>query len=1156
MAERNWTDAQRAAIEDEGGSLLVSAAAGSGKTAVLTERAIRLITREVDPIPADRLLILTFTNAAAEELRARIGARLEKELHVCAREGARGEKPGLLRRQRMLLRRAPIGTMDAFCQQIVKEHFAQLDIPPDIAVGDAARLGQLRDAALADAMEEMYSDADFARLAGMYGKARSDAEVENAVLGLYEFTRTLPLPRQAMADFASMYGDTAPLCDTAWGGVLLDYAAQALDAALAMYEEGIKLAAREAGGEKAAGVLIGERTAIAAVRGAVERRSWDEALLACGEFPPGQLRFPKEFDPVASERIKALRGEAKKICGEELPAYCFAFTEAEFEADRNFLAPLVWALVKATLLFEEKYTRAKLEEKALDFSDFEHLALTLLLDEKGERTQEAKRLSGRFAAVMVDEYQDTNKLQSALYECFADEEGGNLFYVGDVKQSIYRFRKANPGIFLQKRADWAVFESGQRPAVLTLGHNFRSGKGVIGGVNYLFGELMSGTLGDVDYGESEALIQGGEGGDELGFEVHVVGEGKGRDTRWVAKKIAQMVEEGYEVRDETGHRPCRYDDFCILLRARNHMAEYAEALEGLGIPAVTDLSDSMLETPEVLPLRAVLAAIDNPGDDVSLAAALMGPLFRFTSGEVALLRMQSPGGSLWGALLENGGERVGAFTKKLNFYRTLSVQVPVGRLSEVIVTETGYMSAVAAMEGGAQRRDNLLRFIAWATEAGASGQGTLHSFVRLLEAGRAPEPSGFKTVKGHVSIMTIHKSKGLEFPVCILADASHRFNKRDLSDSIQMHAGLGIGLKQREGSRLRPTLPLLAIRQQGLRESYSEEMRVLYVALTRAKDKMIVSFGEKDPGKFIAKRAAEHYGERIDPYRLLLDNNMAKWVTRAALCHPGAQALLAELGCVCPLLRESDCRLMFSVENAGEEEEAEIPEFSLTARPDEEFVARLRAGFAQRPARLALTELPVKVSVSSLTKPRASDVRARPSFMFKTGLTAAERGTAMHAFLQHARYGEAQAELEAEIERLVADGVLSESMAAALDRTGIRAFLASPLAGRVGKARQVLREYDFITAISAGVLEPSLPAELAEEQVLVQGIADLVLIFDGEAEIVDYKTDRGKGAEVLAEEYAGQLKMYREAIGKRLRMPVSRLTLWSFALSEEIHVDV
>lgn len=1150
LSNKKWTAAQAAAIEDEGGSLLVSAAAGSGKTAVLVERAVRLITREENPIPADALLIVTFTNAAAEELRARITTRVEQALQ---------EAPGntALRKQRMQLRRAFIGTVDSLCMQLVREHFAALGLPPDINIGDASVLEELAGAAMAQTLEEMYENPDFTAFSALYGRARSDKEAEAAVRSLFDFTRTLPHPQNQLNRLAQMYQSRQPLPQTAWGQELLAYAQRALQAAQRLLQSAVAIARQEVELLGYIEVLDSDALAIAHMLDLLQASAWDDAAAFVLGYSFPRMPAVRGYEGGGKYRVKALRDAVKKIF-HDLKEHCFVCTTEEFEQDRQAAAPMVAALCKAAALFENAFYTRKLEEKVLDFSDFEHLTLSLLQNADGSRTKASHQISARYAVVMVDEYQDTNELQSTIYECLANVQGSNLFYVGDVKQSIYRFRKANPGIFLNKKHTWQPYGKGVHPAVITLGHNFRSGSGVINGVNFVFSAIMSPTLGDIAYNEQEMLIQGTTGGDEAGFGMFITEDAAGgTDCLAVAHRIKAMVAQQYPVRAEQGMRPCRYDDFCVLLRARGHMLEYMLALEAQGIPVVADTSEELLQTPEILPLTATLAAIDNPADDVSLAAALLSPLFGFDEDDLVALRLGARQGHLWGALLAAETQpKVAAFLQTFGYLRARSVGLPVARFCEEIIEQTGYLAVVSAMEGGPARRENVYRFISWAAEVTRNGRGGLSAFVRVIGTGRGPASPSVKGLPGHVTVLTIHKSKGLEYPICILADAARGFNRMDLNQRIQMHTALGIGLQLRAGDVLYPTAMQMAVRSRLAAETMSEEMRVLYVALTRAKDNMLISFSCKDATKLITAKAESLVQSGPDAYLLGKANSYAEWLVTALLCHPDATPLLHYASGVIPKLLPAKGKMCLQVQPAQAVQPQKENEFTLNAAPQPDIAATIAMAFTREPVRQRLAQVPRKMSVSALAKKQEMHIPSRPAFMYKSGLTAAERGSAQHAFMQYADFEAAKTNLEDEIARLGSQGHLPAEWQQNVDRKTAAAFFASPLFKRVENARQVLRECDFFTTVPARMVQPDLQPPYSEEPVLVQGIADLVLVNDSTFEIVDYKTDRKVTPTELVQRYQGQLQLYARALSDYLAMPVGKLTIWSFSLGQEVDVPL
>lgn len=1158
MSAMQWTPAQQAAIEDRGGTLLVSAAAGSGKTAVLVERAVRLITDEKAPVAADRLLIVTFTRAAAEELRARIAVRLTAE-------AAAHPESAYLRRQRLLLGRANICTIDAFCMQLLKRWFAELQLPPDFTLADDAKAYAMRQNALAAVLEELYEDADFCAFASLYGRARSDAGAAGAVLALYDFSRTLPRPDAVLEAICAAYENALPLCETAWGECLLQSAGQAVQSALRLAHAARGIARETPGLEGYLPALEEDGAFLGALQEYIRAKRWDDAVIYAAEYRPAALK-PVRGEVPGKEAVKALR-DAVKDTVERLKKDIFFCTQAQFDADRTRIAPLARALARGAGLFAERLFADKLAEKALEYSDFEHLALRLLCDESGQKTETARAVSRAFDAVLVDEYQDTNELQALLYRCLANDEGSNLFFVGDVKQSIYRFRLASPEIFIGKRESYAPYApGGPHPAALTLGHNFRSAGSVIDQINDVFSCLMSRAVGDVDYTRAEWLVRGTADAYDGGpMELLIVDESAEDAARGdagaAADAILRMVNEAFPVREQGGGtRPCGYGDCCVLLRSRANFARYEAEFARRGIPASADTGESPLTASEVSPLLSMLRVIDNPGQDVHLAAALLSVMFSFTPDDLTRLRVLAPRGSLYAALLQSEEPKARAFLQTLAALRRMAATACVAELCDEIFARTHYFAAVGAMENGAARRETLRAFTAWAAQL-EGGAGSLAAFLRVvdsaLESGAVHGAASPVLPQGAVSIMTIHRSKGLEFPVVILADTDRRFNLRDTSDPVLFHPALGMGMNLRAGEGgLFPTAPHRAIRTVQRAEAVSEEMRVLYVALTRARDKLVVTVPMAKPEKKLSAMAVALRGTNgADAYTLGRASSFADWLCTVALLHPDCEALRRFAGApVLPLLAARG-QLHVELVSAPAAVQADAPPaFVRTAQPDAALAGQLMQGFAAAYENAPLCALPAKLSVSDLAHADAQPVLARPAFLYGEGLTAAERGTALHTALQFIDLRAAQQDLSAELNRLIRGKWLDAALAEKLERPRLEAFLHSPLAARMCAAKTLLREYDFITAVAAKYVDETLPERFAHQPVLVQGIADAVLLNAGEAEIVDYKTDRGKSPRQLLDAYAKQLLLYRAAVEKRLGVPVTRCTIYSFALEQEIDV--
>lgn len=1151
-----WTNAQRAAIEDRGGTLLVSAAAGSGKTAVLVERAVRLICEE--GVAADRLLIVTFTRAAAEELRARIAQRL-------AEEAAAHPQNTALRRQRMLLGRADIGTIDAFCMQLLKQYFAQLDLPPDFTLAEDALAYSLRAAALGETLEQAYADADFRAFASLYGRARSDGSASGAVLALYDFLRTLPFPWTALERFYADYESGAPLGETAWGRALLAHAAGAVENALALLAGAQKLVEQEPALQNYAPALAGDASFFSALQADVTAGRWDAARVRTAEYRPQPFKAVRGYDGPDMDAVKALRTAVKKEF-ESLRDNVFLCTEEEFCGDRARIAPMLRALGRAARDFSERFYAAKLAEKALEYSDFEHLAIRLLCTDDGRKTAAAKAVSRRYDAVMVDEYQDTNSIQALLYQCLANDEGSNLFFVGDVKQSIYRFRLANPQSFLEKRAAFAPYvPGGPHPAALTLGHNFRSAKSVIGAVNDVFATLMSPAVGDVAYDENERLVPGTDDGYDGGpLELRLVDVSAapdGGDAGAVAAAVAELVRGGFAVREKNGGtRPCRWGDCCVLLRSRARFAAYEAAFERLSIPAAADTGDSPLTAPETAPLIALLRVLDNPSQDVFLAAVMLSPMFGFTADDLARLRLASPAGSLYAALLKSTGEKERALVKTLRALRARAAAAPVEDLCDEILARTHYFAAVGAMENGPARRENLRAFTAWAKGAGAGGlAGLVRAIDSAVESGALLNSGAPALPEGSVSIMTVHRSKGLEFPVVILADTARRFNLRDVYDPVLFHPRLGVGMNLRQGDGdLFATVPHRAIRLAQKREAVSEEMRILYVALTRARDKLVVTAPLKDPAKLLAGLATQIAGAGgVTPYLLSQGMSFAEWLCAAALVHPDCEALRKAAGGAALPLAPATGRLRAVVVPAQDAAApAGAPAFRRQAAPDAALERRLLQNFSAAYEKAPLSALPAKVSVSALAHKTADPMLARPAFLYRERVTAAERGTAMHTVLQFADFDAAARDFKAELARLVEQNYLDADLAAKLRAGELERFFASPLCMRMRAAQPLLREYAFLTGVPAKYIQPDIDPAFAYTPVLVQGIADAVLVTGKTAEIADYKSDRLADAADFVRRYAAQLLLYKAAVEKRLGVAVTRCTIYSLHLGREIDVPL
>ena len=1153
-----FTDAQAAAITARGGSLLVSAAAGSGKTRVLVERVVGLITDPEHPADADSLLIMTFTNAAAAKLRADITTRLAQE--VRAHPGDRN-----LRRQQLLLQRASIGTVDAFCLHFVQQHFAMLDVPPDFETAEEADLARIEQETLAATLETAYNDPDFRAFADLYDRGRTDNTAGDAILDLYHFTRALPHPAASLKAFAEMWQTDAPPQDTPWGQELLGIALARAQGAKTLLESGAAIAARDEKADAAyTAVMQDDAARVENLCYRLAEKDWEGSLnaleLALGGWRrAGAVKGGKDNNQAASAASE-LRDRAKKQL-ESLRKDALLCTGEEFAADRRRAAPLVAALVRAAQTFADSCFAAKCAEKVLDYADYEHLTLDLLLDEHNERTPLCRTVSSRYRAVLVDEYQDTNALQDAIYFALARPEADNLFFVGDIKQSIYRFRLADPSIFVGKQQQWKPHpQPAPAPATLALDANFRSAPGVIAGINYLFETFFSKGLGGVDYGDGQRLVVGGDKNAAYQgmCEVDVMdGADTEAEAQHIARRIAEMMQSGFAVRGKEGVRPCRYDDFCILLRGRKGFPTYEGALRTAGIPVFADSAADLLDEPHIRPFAALLRVIDNPAQDIPLAAVLLSPLFPYTADDLVALRRACPQGSLYGAVLGDAADRFAEFTAALTEYRRLARTLPVAELLEELLARTGYLAAVGALPDGARCREDLLSFTAWASGAGRAG---LPALIRAMDAAAANgglnQSAGGQTRPGCVSIMPVHRSKGLEFPVVFVADTDHKFNQSDAIRPVLTHSRLGVGVMLRapRAAKRFKTLPYAALAQAIRTETLSEEMRVLYVALTRAQDALIITVPLKNTASSLKTPAVCAAAEATGPEAMRSMGSWAGWILTATMLHPDSDALWNYTSF---LPHHRPTKVALGIRLLPLPEQTEQPPAPPAPAADPAAVARLRASFAWQSPRAALEKVPAKVSVSAVVHAARPIALERPAFLQKSGMTGAERGTAIHAFMQSVPFDGPAPDLTAEVRRQTELQLLDPALADKLDLDAVRPFFESAVWRRIRLAKQILREEPFITALPAAEITPAAgQGSAAAAEVLVQGIADLVLVFDEHAEILDYKTDRSRDAQFYVDEYAAQLRLYRRAFAQRLTVPVTKLTIYSFALADEIDIPL
>ena len=1188
MSARSWTTEQRQCIEARGGTVLVSAAAGSGKTSVLVQRVIGLITDPDHPLGVDRLLVVTFTKAAAAEMKQRLSAELTELI-------SRNPEDRRLQRQQLLLPRANFSTVHGFCANLLREYFHLLDLSPQFKVAEEAETALLQEEALQEVLEEHYRQKEpvFLELAALLGSGRDDKGLVQTVRRIYSFVQSHPFPGQWLAEKEAAFETDTPLPDTPWGRIVLDSAADTLRYAASLLRKARRIAAEEPKMEEAyGGVLERDAESLEAAAASLAGCSWDACAGLLDEAASfGRLGVLRKYeDEQRKERVKALRDEARKRVKELPGTLCGA--EAECREDMAAVKRLVSVLFTLVRQFGDRFAEKKKKRRMVDFNDLEHGALRLLIqrDEDGaiRRTPLARELSERFDEVLVDEYQDTNAAQDALFSALSREEA-NLFMVGDVKQSIYGFRQAMPEIFIRRRDSYPPYDGAHYPASITLGNNFRSRVEVTEAVNFVFRQLMTREAGGIAYDDREALLPsavyppGGDCAAELLLVDSSLNEEEdtrdAAEARVIAMRIKALM-ESFPVTEKGAARPARYGDFCILLRSKAaHAAAYAEELGRCGIPAWTATSAGFFSAPEIAVALSLLRVIDNPLLDVPLLAVLFSPVYGFTPDELAAIRLPDRHAPLYAALraMSKGREaplpglkdKCAVFLADMERYRTLAATLPADRLIHRLYEESGMLAVAGARRHGPQRVANLRLLHDYARRFEQNGFRGLSAFIRYIDRleQQHMDLAPASTVSEHadvVRIMSIHNSKGLEFPVVFLAGMGGLFNPDSTKGDLLLHPQAGIGLVRRDPETLRQinTLSRQAVSLAIRKSERAEELRVLYVAMTRAKEKLLMTMSVKDPSAKLNRLAAALGKEEALPsYLVLSARSMSDWVLSAALRHPSGEHLRrladSEDLAVLPAAHPWNISVVRAPAPAKAEQAevlfppADAPLYRMLAQ-------RLQfrypfESFGKIPAKLGASEASPEPTGSAFVATQ------RPAFLGRAGLTPAERGTALHTFMQFASFEAAAVDPQAEVRRLVEREFLTPQQGDSIPLEKVERFFGSRLYQRIKASPRCMREYPFTIGIPAARFLPpdALPPEsAAAELVVIQGIADCVFQEKNGLVIVDYKTDRVKTPLELAERYRQQLHIYAYALQRILELPVRQCILYSFALSCEIPLPV
>ena len=1163
------TDHQELAAESRGGARLVSAAAGSGKTKVLVERLMRYVDRGAD---IDQFLVITYTRAAAAELRSRILSALGERI-------AADPMNRRLRRQTELCCRASIGTIDSICGRFLRENTHLAGISPDYRVIEPDRADEICARVLDKLLEELYEtieeDAGVRALVDSFGSGDNDDKLSALVLRLYKSLQSHADPDAWLAEQRERLTDAwNDAGDTPWGQYLLSRTrSQAQYWAERIEELRLRLDEpdRDAKIKKAYGKNLDFAGDAARDMARAAALGWDKARLACpGSFP--RRGIYKGDDPLA-QRIIAVWTGFKDTAAKWQDL--FANDSDALLRDLAVNTPAVDALLALTQKLGAAFAAEKKRQGVCDFSDQEHLVLKLLTDSSNGL---AAALSSRYTEVLVDEYQDVNACQDALFRLLSDN-GRKLFMVGDVKQSIYRFRLADPTIFLKKYETWPDIETAEpceEPGRILLRENFRSRPEVLESANHVFRNIMSRELGELEYDEAAALrpgpgrdfpVGGGaptefciltppdSGDDEDEAENDERPDKVLHEARYIASRIRRMVDERTPVTEDKTLRPCTYGDFAILLRSNKAVTpRYRAALAEQGIPSVSQQGGGFFRSTEITSLLALLGVIDNPHQDVPLIAVLRSPLFGFTPDELSAIRAADRNSDYYTALCLRAkeDEHCAAFLAELESYREIAPDLSVEALLARICDKAGVFALLAAMPDGAARRENVCQLIEFSRQFEQDGYRGVFRFIRWMkqldEHGKEPRTGALES-RNAVQIISIHHSKGLEYPIVFLADTAHKINLQDRNSDVLIHPSLGIGGRVIDSSRgiSYPTIALRAISAKLTQESLSEEMRVLYVAMTRPKDRLIITATWKTPEKTL-DALRDDLTAPIAPQLLEKSASLSRWIALAALL-PGSPIKMR----IIPA----------SGESASETAPPEIE----PAEPGE-CAALSEALTWEYPYRWA-EELPSKITASALegtdADPDAQSIAPeaqrrrlfrRPVFGAKDApLTGTARGIAVHTVLQFIDYScvSTPEQVRGEIERLKNAEHITPAQAAAVEPKDICKLFASPVGQRILHADEVWRELRFSLLTGA---ETVFDAPAGEE-VLLQGVADCCIREGDALTVVDYKTDyvTAETLAVRASEYAPQVRAYAAALTRLLGKPVREGVLFFLRTGESVSID-
>lgn len=1188
-----WTAEQEDAINARGSSILVSAAAGSGKTSVLVERLIRQLSDAENRIPADRMIVVTFTRDAAAEMKQRLSAALA----VLSSEHPEDQ---WLSRQQLLLESAKISTIHSFCFDLIRDNIHELELPANFRIMDENEAALMVSGAVSDILGHYYEKYP-EKTELLYDQfcSKDDSVLEKLISEIYEFICSVPYGINWLKKCCEGYSENGTASEMLYS----EYEKYIMSLIRRAYELSAECTGlvSEGGSGKCVDIIDTEYMAINRISEmfSAKDRSLKEKALSYYTPEFARLTFPKDFDPDIKEKIQNLRDQYKEIMKEQLRSAAELVSYSEEDISMHYSVLNIITDMISDL--DERLWKIKTEKGCIGFSDAETIAVKLLSSVNTDgsliKTPLADELSDYYKIIMIDEFQDTNNNQDLIFRLLshngtADKNGDNLFMVGDVKQSIYRFRLANPKIFINTMRSSVKYNERTENdnAYIQLNRNFRSSDGVIGFVNFIFRSVMSPRVGDIEYSRDEELIQGAEFTDRpRKTQITLLHQDSDDDFAasaiYTAEKISSMIKNKVQVdnRDKVSTRDCTYRDFCILLRRKSDAEDYVKELARRGIPAYSEETSGYLRSREISVLLNILRITDNPLLDTAFVSVMLSPMFMITDDEIALIRLSASTGHIYNAvqnILEKRTEEMISYElmqkleniqQTINELRMYAATMDLAGLIRRIYDRTDFISVIRMYDSNDKKRANLRVLFEYAKMYQSSSDDGLSGFLRYIDRmlkinGDFRQGQTVSTSEDVVMIKTIHKSKGLEFPFVFLCESQVSFNTADSRKNIQMNFenGIGFRLQNRSEYQRYQTLPYAVLNNINRSDSVSEEMRLLYVALTRAKEQLFIPLiiGKSQ------KNRLSSYAPDIYQYQGITDrlaagaSSMSDWILMALMTHRDGKVLREmsdyDMFWVSDDVPDIEIENISTDEmiNPAETENDQSDENIIQA--DDRLVNEITQSFGYS-YDISQSHLQAKVSVSDISKDhdKFGHVMKRPAFASeKKGLTGSEKGTIIHSILQHSDFIRLGTDPQGEIEKCIEKGFISERYREYISSDLIKSFTDSEIYKRAVSSLRVEREKKFLVRICDLELPYDEFALYKNSDSMVQGIADMYFEESDGLVLVDYKTDNISDPERLAENYSMQIALYRAAIEKTECIKVKQALLFSLKLGKFIEVKI